>query len=985
MKKIVFFLLCNLLILNKLVIAVDPPFLSVSSRWADSIVSKMTLDEKIGQLIMVTAKPWLGDEQKQIIQDQIEKYKVGGILFLKSSPTELASLSNEYQKASKVPLFIALDAENGLSFRMDSVVNYPNLIALGAIHDDSLIYRMGREIGQQCKILGVNLNFAPVGDVNSNPENPVINYRSFGENAQRVAQKSSILSRGLQDEKILITLKHFPGHGNTSTDSHLSLPKIDRNYKQLDTIDFIPFKMCIGEGINGIMSAHIQLPAIDKSHRPATLSKKFMTSILKDSLHFKGLVFSDGMNMRGITLYFNEGNAAVEAFKAGVDVIEFVLNPEKVLKTVKKAIQKGYLTEKEINEKCRKVLMAKKWIGLDQYHPTEIAGLNQRLKKPAYQLTSRLLTEQSMTIIRNEKSILPIQRLDTLKIASFSIGSTEITDFQKGLERYTSVDHFNLSADALPMELAKVLNDLKNYNLVIAGIHGTKLLPAKRYTISDLQLLAVEKLCNQNHVILTFFSNPYSLGLYPNIKKSDAVIITNGETENSQDLASQLIFGAIGTNATLPVTISEKYKAGFGIEITGNNRLKYTLSEEVGIDSRILKKTIDSLANIGLREKMFPGCQVLIAKNGKVIFHETYGFLTYDTVEPVVKENLYDWASVTKITGPLPLLMKLYQDSIIDLDVPFSKYWTSFKKSNKDKITLREILTHQARFKPGIQFQDELIKENRKHGTKVFSENPTSDFSVRVSSNLYVNKGIKQRMFDEIRDSGLLKEKKYTYSDLGFYLFPDLIARLTGVGYEKYLYQNFLMPLGALKVTYNPYNHFPLKQIVPSERDDLFRKELLRGFVHDEGAALLGGVSGNAGLFGTANDLAKIMQFYLQKGHYGDFDFLSEKTMDEFTRVQYPENENRRALGFDKPYIDNKLRSANDAYPAPGASRKSFGHSGFTGVFTWVDPADQLLFIFLTNRVCPTRENTKLIDSNFRPRLYQSIIECEHTFQPDPY
>lgn len=985
MKKILFSFCCTLLIFSKLLFAVDPPFLNVSDKWADSIVSKMTLDEKIGQLMMVTAKPWLGDEQKKIIFEQIDNFNVGGVLFLKSSPTELATQANDYQRASKIPLFIALDAENGLSFRMDSVVNYPNMIALGAIHDDSLIYRMGREVGQQCKMLGVNLNFAPVGDVNSNPDNPVINYRSFGENIQRVAQKSWMLANGLQDENILISVKHFPGHGNTSTDSHFTSPKNDRNYRQLDSIDFVPFKMCIDSGINGVMSAHIQLPAIDKTNRPATLSKKFMTDILKDSLHFKGLVFSDGMNMRGITMYFNEGNAAVEAFKAGVDVIEFVLNPDKVLRAVKKAIQNGYLSEKMITEKCRKVLMSKKWIGLDQYQSTEISGLREKLNKPAYYLTSRLLSEQSLTVIRNNKSFLPLQRLDTLKIASFSIGSSEITGFQKGLERYTSVDHFILNPDATPMELAKMLNDLNNYNLVIAGIHGTKLTAAKRYSITDIQLLAVEKLGNMGNVIFTFFSNPYSVGLYAGIENSRAIIITNGESENFQDLASQLIFGAIGTNATLPVSISEIYQAGFGIELNESHRLGYTMPEEVGVDSRLLKTTIDSLVNTGLHEKMFPGCQVLVAKKGKVLFHKTYGFLMYDSLEPVMKETLYDWASVTKIAGPMPLLMKLCQDSVINLDVSFSNYWVPFKGSNKEKMTLREILAHQAGLKAGIQFHDQLMKENKKAGFKVFNENPTEEFSLRISSQLYAKGDCKKRMFDEIRDSGLLKEKKYTYSDLGFYIFPDLITLLTGVTYEKQIYQSFLDPLGATTAVYNPYLHFPLKQIAPTERDDLFRKELLRGFVHDEGAALLGGVSGNAGLFGTASDLAKIMQFYLQKGNYGDFNFLDEKTVDEFTRVQFPGNGNRRGLGFDKPYLENSSRSSENAYPAPGVSPESFGHSGFTGVFTWVDPAGEILFIFLTNRVYPTRKNTKLIDSNFRPRLFQAILNCKNTFQPESY
>jgi CubicO group peptidase (beta-lactamase class C family) len=329
--------------------------------------------------------------------------------------------------------------------------------------------------------------------------------------------------------------------------------------------------------------------------------------------------------------------------------------------------------------------------------------------------------------------------------------------------------------------------------------------------------------------------------------------------------------------------------------------------------------------------------------------------------------------------------MKLYQDSVINLDAPFSDYWIDFKRSNKSKVTLREILAHQAQFKSGIAYHTKLMKEEKRHNGSVFSQHPTTEFPVRVSSALYTRESCKQQMFDEIRDSDLLKEKKYTYSDLGFYLFPDLVSKLTGENYEELLNHTFLKPLGAFTVGYNPVNHFPLKQIVPTERDDLFRKEQLQGFVHDEGAAIMGGISGNAGLFGSALDMAKIMQFYLQKGNYGDLHLLDEKTLAEFTRVQFPENNNRRALGFDKPYLNNKSLSARNAYPAPGASPNSFGHSGYTGTFTWADPKTNLLFVFLTNRVYPTRGNTTLIDSNFRPRLYQAIIEQQGSFNYLPY
>jgi len=985
MNKFVFTLYISLLIFSKFTYAEKPPFVTVQPAWTDSVIAKMTLDEKIGQLLMVTSNPKLNDKQRQLLLDQIEKYKVGGVLFLKSTPIDLASRANEYQKASKIPLFIALDGENGLSFRMDSTIVYPNLIALGAIKNDSLIYRMGREIGQQCRTLGINLNFAPVADVNSNPENPVINYRSFGENPQRVSHKCLMFARGLQDENIFVSVKHFPGHGNTSEDSHETLPSIKGDYQHLDSIDFLPFKTCIDNGINGIMTAHIQLPGIDKSKRPATLSKRIMTTILRDSLHFDGLIFSDAMNMKGITQQFNEGDAAVEALKAGVDVIEFVQHPDKVIDTVKKAIQQGLIKESSIDEKCRKVLLAKSWAGLHNYKPVDTNQIIENLSKPEFQLTSRLLTEQSLTVIRNERSLLPLQRLDTLHIASVSIGSKEVTQFQKGLERYTLVDHFNLSSDATKEELSALISVLKNYNLVITGVHVSKMLPSKRYNISDMQLAAVDSICLNNNALVSFFANPYSLAHFKGIDSTQATIVAYSDNSTAHDLVSQLIFGAIGTKSTLPVTISDKFKVDTGVEIKQSDRFKFTLSEEAGYNSFILNSTIDSFVNDAIQKKVFPGCQVLVAKEGKVVFQKSYGYFTYDTINKVTNESLYDWASITKVTGPLPILMKLYQDSVINLDAPFSDYWINFKRSNKSKVTLREILTHQAQFKSGISYHVKLMKEEKKRKGTVFSETPSTLFPVRISSHLYTSEDSKQRMFDEIRDSELLKEKKYTYSDLGFYLFPELISKLTGENYEELLNHTFFKPLGAVSVGYNPVNHFPLKQIAPTELDDLFRKEQLQGFVHDEGAALLGGISGNAGLFGSSLDMAKIMQFYLQNGHYGDLHLLDEKTLTEFTRVQFPENNNRRALGFDKPYLNNKSFSAGNAYPAPDASSDSFGHSGYTGTFTWTDPKTNLLFVFLTNRVYPTRENTRLIDTNFRPRLFQAVIELQDSFKYQSY
>lgn len=971
-----------LLIFSNISKAKDPLFLTEEGKWIDSLMAKMTLEEKIGQLIIVTSQPEIGEKDKSKIIDQIEKSKVGGVLFLQSTPFELATLANTYQSASKVPLFIALDGENGLSYRLDSTVRYPQLIGLGAIQTDSLLYQMGREIGQQCKALGINVDFAPVGDINSNPENPIINYRSFGEDQNKVAQKSWLLAKGMQDENMIVSLKHFPGHGDTSIDSHLSLPKIDRTYRQLDSVDFMPFKSCIDSGVNGIMSAHIYLSAIDSKQLPATLSKKIMTDILRDSLGFKGLVFSDGMNMKGISTHYSEGAASVQALKAGVDVIEFVLNPDNVIGAVVSAVRNGTLSEKAINEKCRKVLKAKQWVGLNNYQPTNIDSIYNKLHKADFELTARKLTEQSLTVIKNVDSILPLQRLDTIKIASLSVGSETITDFQKGIERYCNVVHFNVKSDASPQDVQNILSELKNYNLVLAGIHGAKLSPSKKYKLTDIQLSAINQICLQNKTILCFFGNPYSIPLFEKYNKAQALVVAYGETTIAQDYMSQLIFGAINTTGKLPVTVNDTIKIGDGFDLLNPKRLKYTIPEEVGIDSKLLKTKIDSLVNIGLSDKYFPGCQILVAKNGRVIFNKSYGFLTYEDSIPVNNENLYDLASVSKIAGPLPLLMKLCEDSILKLDVPFSTYWPDFKHSNKSGFTLREALAHQAQLEPGIAFHVEAMKKTKKKTDPVFSERPTEKYSVRVSSNLYISNEYKEKMFARIKESKLLPEKKYTYSDLCFMLFPDVISNITNCGYENYLEKTFLSRLGAQSVHYNPYRFYPTNRIVPTERDETFRKEVLQGFVHDESAAMLGGISGSAGLFSSANDLAKIMQFYLQKGEYGDLKLFSEKTFDEFNRVQYPENGNRRALGFDKPYSGNSKKSLENAYPSPLVSEESFGHTGYTGTFVWADPKNQMIVIFLSNRVYPSRENEKLVKKNFRPQLQQLIYECQGSFLP---
>ncbi|HKJ42305.1 MAG TPA: glycoside hydrolase family 3 N-terminal domain-containing protein, partial [Sunxiuqinia sp.] len=870
------------------------------------------MDEKIGQLFV--AQIYSNNElatddpiYKKITQDHI-----GGLIFMKGSAKQQAAITNQLQAQSKIPLLVTMDAEWGPGFRLNGAPKYPVQMALGAIQNDSLIYEMGYEIGTQLKRIGVHVNYAPVADVNSNPENPVINYRSFGEDPQKVAHKCWLYAHGMQDAGVLAVAKHYPGHGDTQIDSHLGLPIIKHDLKRLNSVELVPFKHLINEGIGGVMTGHLQVEAFDpNSNIPASLSKNLVQNKLIDDLGFSGMVISDAMNMNGVSKQFGDAKATVMALQAGNDLLETVPNLEVRIAAVKQALKDGKLTEQQIDAKCRKILALKKWLHLDHFKPIETTRLEQDINKPEYQLTRRRLHEESLTLLKNKHNLMPLQKLDSLKIAALSIGTGKTTSFQKMLANYMQVDFFNLKKDAGKDEVEKLARELNSYNLIICGIHDMHLNLAGHYGLTPVinDMLSSIKAKRQ---IVVLFGNPYALNYLKSAGNADGLLVTYQENKITQELAAQAIFGAINVNGKLPVNVNDEFKLDDGLQLKKNGRFKYTIPEEVGMSSLYLEHKIDSIADLGLREKAYPGCQVLVAKNGKIVFQKCYGYFTYDKKRPVQKDDIYDWASITKITGPLPALIKLYDENKFKLDVPFSVYWPDFKHSNKSKMTVREVLAHQAGLKPWIPFYENTLKKNGHLKRSVFKDHPTSTYDLRVASHLYMNYHYKKTMYDEIRDSELLPKKKYTYSGLAFYLFPQIIENLTGEDYQTYLRENFYAPLGASSVNYNAYMHFPKDEIIPTEKDNIFRKELLQGFVHDEGASMMGGVSGNAGLFGTATDLAKIMQMYLQYGRYGGVQYLDSTSMREFTRRQYPDNDNRRGLGFDKPYIDNDKKELKD-------------------------------------------------------------------------
>ncbi len=975
-KKALFALVLYILFWNNISAQITiPPFLKyLNHPWVDSVMNSLSVEDRVAQLIWVAAFSNRDISHEVYLSDLIKKNAIGGVIFFQNNAPKQTEMINYFQNISKVPLMIVTDGEYGIGMRLADVVKFPFQMTLGAISNDSLIYSMGKAVAGQFKKAGVHINLAPVADVDNNPENPVINFRSFGENPENVSKKTLMYMNGMQDNGIFAVAKHFPGHGDTEVDSHLSLPIIKHSRERLDSIEFVPFKSLINNGISGVMPGHLWIPSLDSStFLPATVSYPVITGLLKNDMEFKGLILSDAMNMGGLTKYTMPGEVEIMSLKAGIDVLEYVTDPEKAIKTIMERIKKGEITNETINEKCRKVLAAKFWAGLSKSTAASTDNILKDLSQPSTVALIRELYSNALTIINNDENIIPVRNLVNLKIATLAINSAAITPYQQRISKYTKVDNYFI--DTLNQKkVTSLLGKLKKYDLVIAGIFGTDQKPASNFGIPVQLDSFLIKLNSGNKCIITYFGNPHAVAKINSLQNTYGVIVAYQENEYTEDLSAQLIFGGIGARGTLPVTINELWPSGFGIMTQGNLRLRYGIPESVGVSSELINLKIDSIVNNGLRARAFPGCEVMVARKGVTIFHKTYGFQTYENRTLVMEDDLFDLASVTKIAATLPGLMLLDTEDKFSPVETLGFYLPDFNKTNKGNIVMRDFLTHQAGLTPFIPFWKETIRADGKFKRNTFDNEKTEKYPYEVANGLYINRNYSKKMFKEIRKSQL-GEKKYVYSDLTFIITPLIIEKLSGEKWYDFVTDNVYKKIGAFDIGFNPYLRYPLSRIVPTEYDSLFRKQQLHGTVHDEGAAMLGGISGHAGLFATANDLMKLMELYRRMGEYGGEQIIAGDVLKEYTTVQFPENKNRRGLGFDKPLLDNAELTDKEAYPAKSASPYSFGHSGYTGTFVWVDPEKEISYVFLCNRVYPTRNNSLLSDMNIRSGILQAIYD----------
>ncbi|MDI6033942.1 glycoside hydrolase family 3 N-terminal domain-containing protein [Flavobacterium sp. LB2P84] len=933
------------------------------NKWVDSVYNAMTLEEKFGQLFMVAAYSNKDTVHFIAIDKLIQENKIGGLIFFQGGPVRQAKLTNRFQSKSKIPLFIGSDAEWGLGMRLDSTYRYPWNMTLGAIQDMKLLEKVGAQMGKQSKRLGLQFNFAPVLDINTNPRNPIIGFRSFGEDKFKVTERAIALMKGVQSQGIFSTGKHFPGHGDTETDSHKGLPTINFSKERLMDVEFYPYKKMFHEGLSSVMVAHLNVPSLEsKPNYPSSISYNVVTDILQKELGFKGLIFTDALNMKSVSNFKLPSEINFEAFMAGNDVLLFPEDVPAAIEKFKLAYSLNLFTDERLAFSVKKILKFKYKAGLNSYKPIVTENLYNDLNASENDALQYELYENAITVLKNTAAVLPIKNLDKQKIAYVKIGDDINDAFVLTLKKYaeiTVIDDANL--DSLQVKL-------QPFTTVIIGYHKSDV-AFRNDDLKSNELFKINFLAKNNNVILDVFAKPYSLLPITNFDDFEGLVVSYQNSTIAQIVSAELIFGAIEAKGKLPVSINTSFKVNDGLATEKLNRLGFTTPENVGMNAEILSK-IDAIANKAINGKMTPGIQVLVARKGKVIYQKSFGHHTYDKTIKVQDSDIYDVASLTKILATLPNVMLQYDQQKINLETTLGTMSPIFKDSNKANINFKDLLSHYAGLAAGIPFYKATMDKSKFPSEVYFRKTSEEQFSKRMTDSLFIRNDFSDTIMKMIVKSKLSLKKEYKYSDLTFMILKDYLEKTTGKTLDILIQENFYRSLGMNNSSFNPLGKFDKNRIPPTETDTYFRHQLLQGYVNDLSAALEGGVSGHAGVFSNAMDVAKIMELYLQKGNYGNHQYFSEKTFEDFNTCYFCAAGNRRGVGFDKPQLGAEG-------PTCGcASMTSFGHTGYTGTMAWADPETQIVYVFLSNRTFPIAGENRLSKENIREDIQKVIYEA---------
>jgi beta-N-acetylhexosaminidase len=1008
-----FFILC---VLVTCIISVHGQHTSdpAAQSWVDSIFKTLSGDEKIAQLMVIRMSAIDQANHRIVFYDKeveeaVKKYNVGGICLFQGGPVTQAGYINYFQRLTRTPILFCIDAENGVGMRMDSVMGLPRQMMLGATGDPSLVYQYGRLVAAQCKRIGIQVNYAPVVDINNNPDNPVINDRSFGEDKFKVAELGVQYMKGMQDMGVMACAKHFPGHGDVSVDSHLDLPVINKSKKQLDSLELYPFLELFKAGVGSVMIAHLYIPAIDNTpNRATSLSGKTVTKLLRKQLHYQGISFTDALEMKGVAKFYPDGEASVQSLVAGNDMLCLPGDVSLSIAKINEAIKQKKIKWKDIDARVKRVLYAKYTYGLADRKPVDTLHLTEDLNEGVKDMR-RQVAENALTLLRSEDpTVFPLlsggaaslsgrasagpaatgdpsaiagnarstdpsaagRSGKKRKIAYIGMGLTEDNEFSRRMrsDYKAQVYYFDYSLDSV--KAAAALELLSNrYDVLVIGLHNFARFPAHDFAISPSVLWLLRQLQQKNSAITLVFGNPYAAKYSCDAKN---LVVCYEDDEITQGVAADFLNGKFAAKGKLPVSVCDEWKAGAGI--TGAERvLRPVVPASVGLKAERLQK-IDSICKEAIARQATPGCVVLVAKDGKIAYEKAFGYLSYDKTEPVYKETLYDMASCTKICATTMGVMKLYDEGKLDLQKTVGDYLPWVRGSNKASLRIWDVLLHQAGLKAFIPFYKETI-DSSKEGLPlpgIYTAKPDSLHGIRVGENLYLRNDWEDTLYKRILQSELGPRDKYVYSDNDFIFMGKIVEAISGMSLDEYVKKTYYDPLGMSTAGFRPRERFPLGRIAPTAQEPNFRRQLIRGDVHDPGSAMFGGVAGHAGLFSDAYDLAVLEQMLLNGGSLNGETFLKKETIDYFSA--YHSDISRRGLGFDKPEKDNAHRK--EPYPCLSASPQTFGHTGFTGTCVWVDPKYNLIFIFLSNRVNPKEDNGKLSSLSIRGRIQETIYQA---------
>ncbi len=941
--------------------------------WVDSIYSTLTNEERIGQLFMVAAYSGGRNYNEDLITELLNAHQVGGLIFMQGGPARQAVLTNKYQHLAQVPLLIGMDGEWGLGMRLDSITHFPRQMMLGATRDTGLMYKMASAIAYQCNRMGVHINFAPDVDVNNNPANPVINSRSFGEDKRLVARMGSAYVRGLQNNGVMACAKHFPGHGNTSVDSHKDLPLINGSMAELDSVELYPFKQVISEGVKSIMVAHLEVPALENApHIATSLSQKTITGLLKNKLHYKGLIVTDALNMKGLTKYFPTGEADLRAFLAGNDMLLYPEDVPAAILKINQAVNAGTITPERLEESVKKILAAKYDAGLAKWKDIESENIVNDLNQYTDNI-KKLVAKSAVTLVSDENQILKKLNV-TMRIGYVGVNTDENTPLWAALEdRFDDVSIDLLPHDAEAHDAQLLLDKMASYSSVIVGVHNVSIRPSHNYGLSDEAIAFLKVAGCLDNVMIVLMGNAYATQYFCG---ANSLIVGYEDDTLSQEAVADVLLKKSRARGKLPVTACAEGKSvcpsPFLLKTVlraPSTTLRHVFPSAAGVVKPDALHHLDMFMARCIAEGVFPGCRVLAARYGNVFYDKAFGYLDYEKQHKVDSNTLYDMASCTKVLATNISVMKLYEEGKLDLNKRIVDYLPEAKGTNKANIRIKELLLHQAGLQGWIPFYKDILEKGGKIKENLFRTKEEPEYTTHVARNVYLLDSYIDTMWSQIYSSKRRNIGKMVYSDLDFIFLAEIVERITDKSLDEYVSEVFYKPMRLKNIMYNPLNSRIATNIAPTEIEKAFRASEIRGYVHDPGAAMLGGVAGHAGLFSTAHDVAAIFEMLLNKGMYGETRFLKEATVHEFTA--YKSKVSHRGLGFDKP-----LQDADNGGPAGDrCSALAFGHQGFTGTCVWADPASGVVFVFLSNRVHPSGSNWKINKLNVRTVAQDYIYE----------